>query len=42
MMEMAIPGKRKRGKPKNRWIDLVRKDIETVGAREEEEVDRAI
>ena len=25
MMEMAVPSRRKRGKPRRRWIDLVRK-----------------
>ena len=34
MMEMAVPGRRKRGRPKRRWMDLVRKDREKVGARE--------
>ena len=42
MIEMAIPGKR-RGRPKERWIDLMRVDtVEMVGAREGDEVDRAL
>ena len=40
MIEMAILGKRKRGRPKRRWMDLVRKDMEMVRAREGKEVDR--
>ena len=40
MMEMAVPGRRKRGRPRRRWIDLVRKDMERVRAREGDKVDR--
>ena len=40
MMEMGVPGRRKRGKPRRRWIDLLREDMERVGAREGDEVDR--
>ena len=39
-MEMAVPGVRKRGRAKRRWMDLVREDMERVGAREGDEVDR--
>ena len=39
MMEMAVPGRRKRGRPRKKWMDLVREDMERVGAREGEEVD---
>ena len=39
MMEMAMPGVRKRGRAKIRWMDLVREDMERVGAREGDEVD---
>ena len=39
-MEMAVPGIRKRGRPRRRWMDLVRDDMERVGAREGNEVDR--
>ena len=40
MMEMAVPGRRKRGRPRRRWMDLVREDMERVGVREGDEVDR--
>ena len=40
MMEMAVPGRRKRGRPRRRWMDLVKEDMERVGAREGDEVDR--
>lgn len=26
-MRMEIPGRRKRGRPKKRWIDAIRKDV---------------
>ena len=42
MIEMAIPGKRKRERPKRRWMDVVRKDMEMVGAREGDEVDQIL
>ena len=40
MMEMAVPGRRKRGRPRRRSIDLVREDMERVRAREGDKVDR--
>ena len=40
MMEMVVPGIRKRKRPKRRWMDFVREDMERVGARERDEVDR--
>ena len=40
MMEMTRPGRRKRGRPRRRWMDLVREVMERVGAREGDEVDR--
>ena len=33
-------GIRKRGRPKRRWMDLVREDMGRVGAKEGDEVDR--
>ena len=38
MMEMAVPGGRKSGRPRKRWMDLVREDMESVGAKEEDKV----
>ena len=35
MMEMEVPGIRKRGRPKRRWMDLMREDMERVGAGKE-------
>ena len=40
LMEMAVPGRRKRGRPRRKWMDLLREDMERVGAREGDEVDR--
>ena len=40
MMEMAVPGIRKRGRLRRRWMDLVREDMERVGAREGDEVNQ--
>ena len=37
---MAVPGRRKIGRSRRRWMDLARKDMERVGAREGDEVDR--
>ena len=34
MMEMELPGKRKRGRPKRRFLDVVKEDMEEVGAKE--------
>ena len=40
MMEMAVPGRRKRGRPRRMWMDLAREDMERVGAKERDEVDQ--
>ena len=40
MMETAVPGRRKRGKSWRRWMVLAREDMERVGAKEGDEVDR--
>ena len=34
MMEMELPGKRKRGRPKRKFLDMVKEDMEEVGAKE--------
>ena len=40
MMEMVVPGRMKRGKPRRGWMDLAREDRERVGAKQGDEVDR--
>ena len=39
-MEMAVPGRRKKGRPRRRWMDMAREDMEKVEAKEGEEIDR--
>ena len=39
MMEMAVPEK-KTERPRRRWMDLLREDMEKVGARKGDEIDR--
>ena len=34
MMEMELPGKRRRGRPKRRFLDVVKEDMEEIGAKE--------
>ena len=34
MMEMELPGKRKRGRSKRRFLDVVKEDMEEVGVKE--------
>ena len=40
MMEMAVPGRRKRGRPRRRWMDLEKEVLERDGAKEGDEVNR--
>ena len=40
MMEMELPGKRKRRRPKRRFLDVVKEDMEEVGAKETDIEDR--
>ena len=40
MLEMAVPGRRKRGRPRRRWMDLLSEDMRRVGAKEGDEMDR--
>ena len=42
MMEMELPGKRKRGRPKRRILDVVKEDMGKVGAREIDVENRAV
>ena len=41
MLRMELPGKRRRGRPKRRFRDVVQEDMKAVGAREEDARDRA-
>ena len=40
IVEMKLPGKRKRGRPKRRFLDVVKKDMREVGAKETDFEDR--
>ena len=40
MMEMVVPGRRKRGRPRRKWMHLAKEDMERVGARKGDKVDR--
>ena len=40
MMEMKLQGKRRRGRPKRRFLDVVKVDMEEVGAKEMDIEDR--
>ena len=40
MMEMKLPGKRRRGRPKRRFLDVVKEDMGEVGAKEMDIEDR--
>ena len=38
--DMAVPGRRKRGRPRTRWMDMAREDMERVEAKKGCKVDR--
>jgi len=40
VLRMRLPGKRRRGRPKRRYMDEVKEDMEEVGAVEEDAEDR--
>ena len=40
MSDAPIPGKRRRVKQKTRWKDSYKRDMETVGLKEEDVLDR--
>ena len=40
MMEMAVPDRRKRGRPRRRWMDLLRENLKSFGAKEGDEIER--
>ena len=41
MMGMEVPGKRRRGRPKRRWLDNIRNDLSERELSGEEAQDRA-
>ena len=40
MLRMELPAKRKRGRPKRRFMDVVKEDMAEVEVTEEDTVDR--
>ena len=42
LIEMELPGKRKRGRPKRRFLDAVKEDMGEIGAKERDVEDRTI
>ena len=42
VMEMELPGNRKRGRPKKRFLDVVKEDMREVGARETDVKNRTV
>ena len=42
IIEMELPGKRKRGRPKRRFLNVVKEDMGEVGAKETDIEDRKI
>ena len=40
MLRMELPGKRKRGRPKRRFMDVMKEDMADVEVTEEDRVDR--
>ena len=42
MMEMELPGKRRRGRPKRRYLEVVKEDIGEVGAKDTDVEDRKV
>ena len=41
VLGMAVPGKRRRGRPKRRWMDNIRNDLSERGLSEEDAQDRS-
>ena len=39
-MRMELPGRRRRGRPKRRYMDMVKEDLRVIGAVEEDVFDR--
>ncbi|KAF7646842.1 hypothetical protein LDENG_00181660 [Lucifuga dentata] len=40
MLRLELPGRKRRGRPKRRFMDVVKEDMKLVGVREEEAEDR--
>ena len=40
MLMMEPPGRRRRGRPKRRYMDAIREDLRVAGVREEDVMDR--
>ena len=40
MLEMELPGRRRRGRPKRRYMDAVKEDMQVVGVRLEDTENR--
>ena len=40
MLEMELPSKRRRGRPKRRYMDAVKEDMQVVGVRIEDTENR--
>ena len=40
MLEMELPGRRRRGRPKRRFMDAVKEDMQVVGVRIEDTENR--
>ncbi|KAK3521497.1 hypothetical protein QTP70_013319 [Hemibagrus guttatus] len=40
MLDMKLPGRRQRGRPKRRYMDVINEDMKLVGARVEDAEDR--
>ena len=39
-LEMEVPGRTKRGRPRKRWLDVMWEDMESVGVVKEDVVNR--
>ena len=41
MLEMQLSGKGRWGRPKRRYLDVMKEDVQEIGAREEKVFDRS-